>query len=94
LQPSLYSPYTDRTENFSYTVACSLVAGKATCPQSCSQVRAVVLSPDYTAVLYVYIYIERERERGKRKRERRKVWREAKTLSVTICSRKSENTHK
>jgi hypothetical protein len=34
----------DRTENASSIIACSLVAGETKCPQSCSLVKAVVLS--------------------------------------------------
>jgi hypothetical protein len=38
------SPGTDRTENVSSIIACSLVAGVTTCPQSCSLAALVVLS--------------------------------------------------
>jgi hypothetical protein len=47
---SLYKPGMDRTENVSSIIACSLVAGETTCPQSSSLATAVLLSPVYTAV--------------------------------------------
>jgi hypothetical protein len=46
----LYSPGTDHTEN-----VCSLVAGKTTCPQSCSLTG--MLSPVYTAVTRQRVYM-------------------------------------
>jgi hypothetical protein len=49
---SLCSPGTDRTENISSIIACSLVAGETACPQNCSLATAVVLSPVYTAVTW------------------------------------------
>jgi hypothetical protein len=51
----LYCPGTDRIENVSSIIACSLAAGKTTCPQSCSIVTAVVLSPVYTAVTWHWV---------------------------------------
>jgi hypothetical protein len=50
--PSLYtsSPSTDYTENIFSVMACSLVAGVTTYPQSCSLAKAAVLSPAHTAV--------------------------------------------
>jgi hypothetical protein len=56
LLSSLYSPGTDRTENISSIIACSLVAGE-TCPQSCSLAKSVVLSPVYTAVTRQWVYM-------------------------------------
>jgi hypothetical protein len=53
---SLYSPGMDHTENVSFIIACSLVAGE-TCPQSCSLATALVLSPVYTAVTCQWVYI-------------------------------------
>jgi hypothetical protein len=53
----LYSPSTDRTENLSSIIACSLVAGETTCSQSCSLATAVVLSPVYTAVAWQSVYM-------------------------------------
>jgi hypothetical protein len=53
---SLYSPGTDRTENVSTIIACSLVAGETRCLQSCSLATAVVLSPTYTATARQWIY--------------------------------------
>jgi hypothetical protein len=43
---------TDRTENHSSIIACSLAAIETRCPQSCSLATAVVLSPVYTAVTW------------------------------------------
>jgi hypothetical protein len=54
---SLYSPDTDPTETVSSIVACSLVAGVITCPQSCSLATAVLLSPFYTAVTWQRVYM-------------------------------------
>jgi hypothetical protein len=56
-QCSLYGPGTDRTENVFSIIACSLVAGKTTCPQSCSLATAVVLSPVYTAVTWQQVHM-------------------------------------
>jgi hypothetical protein len=42
---SLYGPGTGCTENVSSNIACSLVARKRTCPQSCSLATAAALSP-------------------------------------------------
>jgi hypothetical protein len=54
---SLYSPGKDRTENVSFIIACFLVAGETTCPQSCSLATAVVLPPVYTAVTWQWVYM-------------------------------------
>jgi hypothetical protein len=54
---SLCNPGTDRTENVSSIIACSLVAGEATCPQSCSLATAVILSSIYTAVTWQWVYM-------------------------------------
>jgi hypothetical protein len=40
------------TEHISFIIACSLVAGQTTCPQSCSLATILVLSPIYTAVTW------------------------------------------
>jgi hypothetical protein len=53
---SLYSPGTDRTENASPIIACSLVAGETTFPQSCSQATVVVRSSIYTALTWQWVY--------------------------------------
>jgi hypothetical protein len=50
-------PGTDRTENVSSIIACSLVAGETTCPQSCSIAMAIVLSPVYTAVTWQRVFM-------------------------------------
>jgi hypothetical protein len=52
---SLYSPGTDRTENVSSIIACPVVGGETTCPQSCSLGTVVVLSPVYTAVTWQWV---------------------------------------
>jgi hypothetical protein len=57
---SLYSPETDRIEDVSSIIACSLVAGETTCPQSCSLAPAVVLSPVYSAVTGPWVYMSQD----------------------------------
>jgi hypothetical protein len=52
-----YSPGTNHTEDSSSIIACSLVAGETTCPESCSLATAVVLSPVYTAVTWQLVYM-------------------------------------
>jgi hypothetical protein len=54
---SIYNLGTDRTENVSSIIACSIVAGATTCLQSCSLATAVILSPVYTAVTWQWIYM-------------------------------------
>jgi hypothetical protein len=54
---SLYSPSTDHTENIPLTIACSLIAGETTCPQSCFLAMGVVLLPVYTAVTWQWVYM-------------------------------------
>jgi hypothetical protein len=56
LRISYYSPSTDSTENVSSIITCS-PAAEETCPQSCSLVAAVVLSPVYIAVIWQRIYM-------------------------------------
>jgi hypothetical protein len=53
----LYNLGTDRTENVSSIIACSVVAGETTCLQSCSLATAVILSPVYTAVTWQWVYM-------------------------------------
>jgi hypothetical protein len=48
---SLYSLFTELTENTSSIIACSLVAGER-CPHSCSLATSVVMLPVYTAVAW------------------------------------------
>jgi hypothetical protein len=45
-----------RTENVSSFIACSLISGETTCPQSCSLATAIVLSSVYTAVIWQWVY--------------------------------------
>jgi hypothetical protein len=52
---SLYNPGTVRRGEASSIIACSLVAGEPTCPQSCPLATAVVLSPVYTAVTWQWV---------------------------------------
>jgi hypothetical protein len=53
-----YSPVTDRTENVSSIIACSLVAGGRTCPRSCSLATAAVLSPAlYSCYLTMCLHV-------------------------------------
>jgi hypothetical protein len=54
---TLYSPSMDRTETVSSSIACSVVAGKRTCPQSSSLAAAVLLSPVYMAVTWQWVYM-------------------------------------
>jgi hypothetical protein len=56
---SLYSPGTDLTKNGYSIIKCSVVAGEISCPQSCSLVIDVVLSPVYTAVTGLRVYMSR-----------------------------------
>jgi hypothetical protein len=58
-QSSLYRPGTDRTENVSSIIACSLVAIETICPQSCSLATAVLLSHVYTTVTWQWVYMSR-----------------------------------
>jgi hypothetical protein len=53
----LHSLSTDRTENVSSIIVCSIVAGETRCPQSCSLAAAVVLLPVYTAVTWQWVYM-------------------------------------
>jgi hypothetical protein len=62
---SLYSPGTERRENVTSVIACSVVAGETTCPQSCSLTMALVLSPVYVAVTWKWVYMSRYKETGK-----------------------------
>jgi hypothetical protein len=55
---SLYSPGMDLTENVSSIIACTHIAGETTCPQSCSLVTAIVVSPVYTAVTWQWVCIQ------------------------------------
>jgi hypothetical protein len=55
LTPTLYSPGTNRTENASSIIACSLAAGE-TCAQSCFLATAVVMSPVYRVVTWQWVY--------------------------------------
>jgi hypothetical protein len=55
--PSLNSVSTDRTENVSSIIACSLVGGETTCPQRSSLATVIVLSPVCTAVTWQWVYM-------------------------------------
>jgi hypothetical protein len=56
------NPDTDRTENASSIIACPLVAGETTSPQSCFLATTVLLQPVYIAVTWQWVYISQYRE--------------------------------
>jgi hypothetical protein len=76
-QSSLYDPGTDISQNFSSIIACSLVVGETTCPQSCSLATAVVLSLVYTAVSWQWIYMSQQ------------LWRQARSWVDKLTEEKS-----
>jgi hypothetical protein len=86
---SLYSPCTDRRENVSSIIACSLVSGE-TCPRSCFPATAVILSPVYTAVTWQCVYMSHHLLQQKMCRteavERNEAYNlRAKTLSASLA---------
>jgi hypothetical protein len=58
-QSSLHSLGAKCTENVSSIIEYSLVAGEATCPQSCSVTMAVVLSLIYIVVTWQWVYMSK-----------------------------------